>query len=217
MIGAMHRYDPARRKLALGLAFLAGQVDATGFVAAGGYFSSFMSGNTTRLGVELVAHPLAALLPLTVIGCFVTGVASGAMIALRWPGRHKRLLLAAVAALLGAAALVLGLNAPMAFLGLAALAMGAANNVFSRDGEVTVGVTYMTGALVRSGQGLAARLLGRPMEGLRGYPLLWLSLACGAVAGALLCAVQPVVSAWAGFALAAVLFLAAMRIERSPA
>ena len=176
-----------------------------------------MSGNTTRLGVELVAHPTVALMPLTVIGCFVTGVAGGAMIALHWPGRHKRVLLGLVAGLLGASAMMLGQGLSLAFLGFAALAMGAANNVFSRDGEVTVGVTYMTGALVRSGQGLAARLLGRPMEGLRGYPLLWLSLACGAVAGALLCAVRPSVSAWAGFTLAAGLFLAGMRIERRPA
>lgn len=32
----MHRYDPARQRLALGLAALAGIVDATGFVVAGG-------------------------------------------------------------------------------------------------------------------------------------------------------------------------------------
>ena len=51
----MQRYDRSRQKLAVGLAFLAGQVDAIGFVVAGGYFTSFMSGNTTRLGVELIA------------------------------------------------------------------------------------------------------------------------------------------------------------------
>lgn len=32
-----------------------------------------------------------------------------------------------------------------------ALAMGAENNVFERNGEVSIGVTYMTGSLVGSG------------------------------------------------------------------
>ena len=40
-------------------------MDATGFVVAGGYFTSFMSGNTTRMGVELVERPALALAPLT--------------------------------------------------------------------------------------------------------------------------------------------------------
>ncbi|MFN9499121.1 MAG: DUF1275 family protein [Erythrobacteraceae bacterium] len=53
----MHRYDPARQRLAFGLAGLAGLVDATGFVVAGGYFTSFMSGNTTRMGVSWWSAP----------------------------------------------------------------------------------------------------------------------------------------------------------------
>jgi len=57
----MHRYDPARQRLALGLAGLAGMVDATGFVVAGGYFTRFMSGNTTRMGVDLSQRPALAL------------------------------------------------------------------------------------------------------------------------------------------------------------
>ncbi|NBB25424.1 DUF1275 domain-containing protein, partial [Porphyrobacter sp. SLTP] len=76
----MHRYDPARQRLALGLAGLAGLVDATGFVVAGGYFTSFMSGNTTRMGVELVERPTLALAPLGLIACFLAGVIGGAVI-----------------------------------------------------------------------------------------------------------------------------------------
>lgn len=173
-----------------------------------------MSGNTTRLGFELVADPLAAAVPLAVIACFVTGVAAGAVIALRCSGRHKPLLLGAVTALLGAAAISLGFGQSLPFLALAAGAMGTANNVFSRDAEVTVGVTYMTGALVRSGQGLAAWALGRPMDGLRGYPLLWLVLAVGAAAGALLCSFAPLASAITAVMIFAALAFAAAIIER---
>jgi hypothetical protein len=40
------------------------------------------------------------------------------------------------------------------------LAMGAVNNAFQRGGEIAVGLTYMTGAPVRLGQGIGAALMG---------------------------------------------------------
>lgn len=210
----MHRYDPARQRLALGLAGLAGLVDATGFVVAGGYFTSFMSGNTTRMGVELVERPALALAPLGLIACFLAGVIAGAMIGRRVRGRHKQVLLGLVAVLLGAGAGLLAAGLPVPFLGLSALAMGLANNVFVRDGEVTVGVTYMTGALVRFGQGVAARLAGDALPSTRGYGLLWSALALGAAAGGALCLISPLWAAGAGFAAALVLWGLALRIER---
>lgn len=193
----MHRYDPARQRLALGLAGLAGLVDATGFVVAGGYFTSFMSGNTTRMGVELVERPALALVPLGLIACFLTGVIVGALTGRRFRGRHKRVLLGLIAVLLASGAALLVARLPIPFLATSAMAMGLANNVFSRDGEVTVGVTYMTGALVRFGQGVAARLAGEPLPSTRGYGVLWSALALGAAAGGGLCLVEP---AWAAIA-----------------
>jgi uncharacterized membrane protein YoaK (UPF0700 family) len=209
----MHRYDPARQRLALGLAGLAGLVDATGFVVAGGYFTSFMSGNTTRMGVELVERPQLMLAPLGLIGCFLTGVIIGALVLRRVTGRHKRVLLGLVAGVLGAAAglLVAGFDIP--FLALSALAMGLANNVFVRNGEVTVGVTYMTGALVRFGQGVAARLAQQPLPATRGYGLLWSALALGAAAGGGLCLIAPTWAASAAFSFALVLWGFALRVE----
>ena len=210
----MHRYDPARQRLALGLAGLAGLVDACGFVVAGGYFTSFMSGNTTRMGVELVEKPALALAPLGLIAAFLTGVITGALIGRRVRGRHKRVLLGLVAALLGAGAGLLAAGFPVPFLAFSAAAMGLANNVFSRDGEVTVGVTYMTGALVRFGQGLAARLAGEPLPSTRGYGLLWSALAAGAATGGGLCLVAPTVAAGTGFAAALALWFFALGVER---
>lgn len=210
----MHRYDPARQCLALGLAGLAGLVDATGFVVAGGYFVSFMSGNTTRMGVELIDHPLLALAPLGLIGCFLTGVIIGAMIGRRFRGRHKRVLLGIVALLLAGGAGLLAFGLPVPFLGASALAMGLANNVFVRDGEVTVGVTYMTGALVRFGQGIAARLAGEPLPSTRGYGLLWGALALGAAAGGGLCLIAPIWAASAAAIAALALWGFAFRVER---
>lgn len=209
----MHRYDPARQRLALGLAGLAGLVDAAGFVVAGGYFTSFMSGNTTRMGVELAKQPQLMLAPLGLIGCFLIGVIIGALVLRRVTGRHKRVLLGLVAGVLGVAAglLVAGYSIP--FLALSALAMGLANNVFARNGEVTVGVTYMTGALVRFGQGIAAQIGGQPLPATRGYGLLWSALALGAAAGGGLCLIAPEVAAGAAFGLALLLWGFALRVE----
>jgi uncharacterized membrane protein YoaK (UPF0700 family) len=91
--------------------------------------------------------------------------------------------------------------------------MGLANNVFVRAGEVTVGVTYMTGALVRFGQGVAARVSGQSLASTRGYGLLWSALALGAAAGGGLCVIAPTAAAGAGFAAALALWGFAFRVE----
>ncbi len=213
----MHRYDPARQRLALGLAGLAGLVDATGFVVAGGYFTSFMSGNTTRMGVELAQRPVLALAPLGLIGCFLTGVIGGALLAPRLTaGRREQVLLGLVAALLGSGAGLLAVGFAIPFLVCSAVAMGLANNVFARDGEVTVGVTYMTGALVRFGQGVAARLSRRELASARGYGWLWSALALGAASGGAISLQSPLWSAGVAAALALLLWVLASRINFDP-
>lgn len=91
--------------------------------------------------------------------------------------------------------------------------MGALNNTFQRDGEVAVGLTYMTGALVKLGQGLAARLAGQPARGWRDWGLLWLGLASGAVLGAAGWTYLPALVLWLAALLAGGLALAAMRLR----
>ena len=180
----MQTLDLPRRRLALALAALAGFVDAAAYLSADQYFVSFMSGNMTRLGVELARRPVAALIPAMLALCFVLGVIGGAVLAAQAQGSHKPRLLAAVAMLLAVAAALGGVAWPLAALAVLAAAMGALNNSFQRDGQVSVGLTYMTGALVRMGQGLAARALGRDGAGWHHWLGLWLALACGATLGA---------------------------------
>ena len=62
---------------------------------------------------------------------------------------------------------------------------GTENAVFERDGEVRIGVTYMTGSLVRVGNGIAGAILGRGGNGWAGYLLLWLGFVAGVALGAL--------------------------------
>ena len=53
-----------------------------------------------------------------------------------------------------------------------------------KDGEVSIGVTYMTGTLVKLGQHVALALLGGNRFGWLLYLLLWCGLVLGATAGA---------------------------------
>jgi uncharacterized membrane protein YoaK (UPF0700 family) len=62
------------------LSAVAGFVDAVGFIALGGFFVSFMSGNSTRLGVGLIEAASAARLAAILIAAFVSGATAGALL-----------------------------------------------------------------------------------------------------------------------------------------
>ncbi|KPF92447.1 hypothetical protein IP81_06085 [Novosphingobium sp. AAP83] len=180
----MIEYDRPRRTFAIALAAMAGFIDAVGFLSADGYFVSFMSGNSTRLGVSLGTHPAHAVMPAVLIAGFIGGVTGGALLA-HWAGTlHKPAVLALVTAMLLVASTGRWLGLPAMMLGGLVIAMGALNNTFQRGGEVTVGLTYMTGALVKLGQGLANALGRRPNTGWSSWASLWGGLLAGAVMGA---------------------------------
>lgn len=71
-----------------------------------------------------------------------------------------------------------GVNATRYSVVLMAMAMGAANNIFFRGGEFSVGVTYMTDTLVKLGQRLAGRLLGENEHNWLPYLLLRVDQRC---------------------------------------
>ncbi|WP_419255208.1 YoaK family protein [Caulobacter sp. ErkDOM-YI] len=179
--------DYGRRDVALAavLSGVAGYVDAIGFLKLGGFFVSFMSGNSTRLGVGLATgHFGAALTALALIALFVAGVVLGALVARRAGEDRRAMVMALEAVLLACAAglIMAGLDGP----GVAAmvLAMGAENAVFQRNGDVGVGLTYMTGALVKAGQRIAAALTGGDRWAWRPFVLLWAGLTLGGALGA---------------------------------
>ena len=137
------------RLLAVCLSALAGYVDATGFIRLGGFFVSFMSGNSTRLAV-----------------------------------------------------------------GLAQGSMAAENAVFEKDGEVQIGLTYMTGTLVKMGQRITPALLGGDRLGWVPYLYLWLGLIAGAVLGALDYPILGLNRLWIAAVYALVCAMAATLLER---
>lgn len=197
----------------MALAAMAGFVDAVGFLSANGYFVSFMSGNTTRLGVALGTAPGAALAPALLIFGFVAGVTSGALLSERAGRARKPAVLALVTALLAGAALARAMNAELVMMAALVLAMGALNTTFQRNGEVTVGLTYMTGALVKLGIGLARRLSGQRDPGWLTWAQLWAGLLAGAVLGACLQDRLPLGCLWIASAWSAAMVAIARRFS----
>jgi uncharacterized membrane protein YoaK (UPF0700 family) len=178
------RYDRRTRLFAAGLSALAGYVDAVGFMASGGFFLSFMSGNSTKLGVGLATFSVEAAMAVSLILAFLSGVVIGSLVG-SFSGTHRR------SGVLGLVASVLLLSAAGALAGhklaglmLAALAMGAENAVFEDDGEIRIGLTYMTGTLVKLGQRLAIAMRGGEPLGWVPYLVQWGGLLLGSVVGA---------------------------------
>ncbi len=179
--------DYRRREVALaaGLSAIAGYVDAIGFLQLGGFFVSFMSGNSTRLGVGLaMGHWTTARTALALIGLFVVGVVLGALVARRSGEDRRSAILTLEAALLTASAGLFAAGFDVAGAAAMVLAMGAENAVFQRNGDVGVGLTYMTGALVKAGQRIAAALSGGDRWAWGPYVLLWAGLSLGGALGA---------------------------------
>jgi len=177
-------------KLSLGLLLTAaaGFTDAIGFIELGGFYTSFMSGNTTQLG-DALANGIwpTALLTASLVLLFFLGSFAGSALSLTgrpWGpiGALALVMLALVAAL---ALTLLGYPASQSMLALA-VAAGAQNAVLLSEGSVRLGATFVTGTLFAAGQDLALALrLRAPPWRWAQHLLVWVSLLTGAGLGAL--------------------------------
>ena len=198
--------------LACALSALAGYVDAIGFLHLGGLFVSFMSGNSTRLGVSLADgqwETAAGAFGLIVL--FVIGAAGGSLLVLGRGLHRQPWLLFTEALLLAIAALAYAFRQPTVAIGAIVLAMGLENAVFQIHGGAGLGLTYVTGALVKVGQLLADALMGGPRFGFLPNLLLWAALVFGSLCGALVYHWMNLGAIWfaAAFALALAAIVAA--------
>lgn len=208
----MRSYPRRLRSLAVLLAALAGFVDAIAFLQLGGFFVSFMSGNSTRLGVGLVQAPPLALIAFSLILMFVVGVFTGSLLG-RAAARHQRItVLSGVTLTLAVSGVLVISGLPFAAAMLLPVAMGMENAAFERNGESRFGVTYMTGALVKLGQGLAAAVTGGDRWAWLPYMTLWCGLVLGAIGGAAAWNWIGSLSIWAAVACAGIATLAAVVI-----
>ena len=201
----MTRLDRNAGILAVSFAAMAGMVDAIGFLASGGFFLSFMSGNSTCFSVGMVEGApyvgMVSLLLLSFVGCVVAGSLIGRKNTLS-PSRWQAYILIIISILLFAAPVIASFEFLLFGLCLAAFCMGLENTLFEREGSVSFGLTYMTGALVKIGQGLATLMSGGARFVWVPYLLLWIGLVSGAAIGALLFGFFGLDSLWlpAGYA-----------------
>ena len=208
----MQRFSPTQRRFAYAVAALAGFVDITGFLQLDGYFVSFMTGNTTLLGRDLAGRMSRVAVPALLIAGFVIGVTIGTILGDRWPARRKPIVTGLVATALVSAALARSVDQTEISLALLVIAMGALNTVMSGNRANPVGLTYMTGALVRTGQLLADRIAGDRKANPLPFALLWVSLLAGALGGAAIGLYWGAASLWVACAIALALCLAAAGI-----
>lgn len=198
----MTRYDKREQALAIGLSALAGFVDAIGFIELGGFFVSFMSGNSTRLGVGSIEQAHDAAVAGALIAIFVVGVIAGSLMGRMAGSRRRRAVLLLVTALLAVAASCAAIDATPIAIAAMVLAMGAENSVFEQGDDVHIGLTYMTGALVKFGQRAATAFMGGDRFAWAPYILLWAGLVVGAMSGAATYQWLGLVSPWIAVPLA---------------
>ena len=181
----MVQLDLRTQMLAACFSAVAGFVDVVGFLMTGGFFVSFMSGNSTRLGVGIAEGSSTVGVAGGLILTFVAGVVLGASVGRLAKAHKEPAILSFVTGLLTLALVMHGLGLGVWAVLPLALAMGAQNTVFAANGEVRVGLTYMTGTLVKFGKRLTASLWGGDPFGWLPYLLLWAGLLTGAILGAL--------------------------------
>lgn len=188
-----------RQALIVLLAINSGAIDAIGFIALGGAFSSVMTGNMVLIGIS-AARPdgaLARTVGLSLL-CFVAGCAIGARIAGRtqagdgiWPAPIRRALsvelLLVVAVLAGWELTSAGADrsaaAKLALLGANALALGLQSSAMQRFGVAGLSTTYLTGTLTT----VVSRLILRePVRQVGHSATILAGLIAGALLGALL-------------------------------
>lgn len=173
------------------LAGLAGVLGATAFTHSAGYFVTFMTGNAQRavLGFfrgDALLSITAALLLL----CFVAGVVIASVCKrFFWLAHPHGPTVLTSFSLMAATVLdvIVGgwseTQLEFAPILLVVFGIGALNTSFVKDGEVSIPLSYVTGTLVKMGQGIERHIAGGKASDWLGYFLLFASFVVGATAG----------------------------------
>jgi len=154
--------QPAQQlMLATALTALAGFLDAVAFIALNHVYVSFMSGNSTRLGISIASGDAGNTMSLAlVVIAFVLGTCSGTWLSENKTGRATLLILTAETSTLFGAWLFASSGQLVSSLVLIAAAMGMQNCLHQLVGGADVGKGFITGALFGLGQALARAASG---------------------------------------------------------
>lgn len=176
------------------LAGLAGLVGAAAFTVTGGYFVTFMTGNAERAVLGFFTdQPTLARAAIFITLSFVSGVVVASLCRRHlWVNHPHGATVLTTGALVVASVVDLimaGWNAPQVeFVPIlfVAFGIGALNTSFCKDGEVSIPLSYVTGTLVKMGQGIERHISGGKASDWLGYFLLYFSFVGGALIGGLM-------------------------------
>jgi uncharacterized membrane protein YoaK (UPF0700 family) len=173
------------------LAVLAGVLGATAYMHSAGYFVTFMTGNAQRAALGYFRHDVVLAVSAGVlILCFVAGVVIASMCRRRfWTGHpHGPTVLTTFSLLAATVVDVIDegweeVQLDFGPIMLVAFGVGALNTSFVKDGEVSVPLSYVTGTLVKMGQGVERHIAGGKASDWLGNFLLFASFVIGAAVG----------------------------------
>lgn len=173
------------------LAVLAGVLGATAYTHSEGYFVTFMTGNAQRAVLGYFRNDVALAVSAGVlILCFVAGVVAASMCRRRFWATHPHGPIVLTTFSLGGATVLdvidegwTEANLDFAPIMLVVFGVGALNTSFVKDGEVSVPLSYVTGTLVKMGQGIERHIAGGKAADWLGYFLLFASFVLGAAIG----------------------------------
>lgn len=165
----------AEARLSWILSALAGMVGAVAFLHSAGYFVTFMTGNTERAVVGHFGSPEAkAVAPgaspwaaLALMVSFLAGVVVASICRRRYWSNHPHGATVVTTIALAAAGLIdIGIsgwssaNVNFYPILLIAFALGALNTAFTKREETYIPLSYVTGTVVKLGQGIERHLQG---------------------------------------------------------
>lgn len=202
-------YDSEAR-LSWLLAGLAGVLGATAFTHSAGYFVTFMTGNAQRAVLGVFRDDVWLSITATLLILFFLAGVVVASVCRRhfWVAHPHGPTVLTTFCLVFATALDIVVGGweeslldfvPILFV---VFGIGALNTSFVKDGEVSVPLSYVTGTLVKMGQGIERHIAGGKIEDWLGYFLLYASFVLGAAAGG---AISLVVSGSQMLAVAAII------------
>lgn len=188
-------------KLSWLLSSLAGMIGAVAFLHSAGYFVTFMTGNSERAVLAWYpvsaekhiagAGPVAAIL---MIAMFLLGVMVAAYCRRRFWKSHPHGTTVLTALGLLSAAMVdfiregfTDRDVSVGAMLIVAFSVGTLNTSFCKRGEVSIPLSYVTGTLVKMGQGIERHMFGGgSVYDWLAYVTLYMAFLFGAAVGGVL-------------------------------
>lgn len=184
----VERLEPGFSRLLLSsvLVLLAGFIDSIGYLGLGKVYLSFMSGNSTKLGIALFEADYALWATTgTVVLLFIAGAFVGTFITESWGKWHLTLILGMECVLFLFAILLSLLFHTHYIIFPITMAMGMQNTMHQMVAHADVGKGFVSGTLFGIGQALAKAIRGKaPVSEWAVLALSWFIFVIGAALGA---------------------------------